>query len=317
MKRLDISQTEMGELLGRKKQPWVSSKLNNLGNKAEDLSDADKYFVEAVINVLNNRDTYKFTYQEITELDLGELAANEINDPTLDVAAWLAFAKERKSGLQHWRTQLMEKDRAQSQSIEQLKSRKKQLKSQVKLLQSQQGKLLLHRRLLGGIVVVLLLMLIGCIFIEPSSDFKCPDDGGAGEIDFPKNFAEVPREIELRGKFCQGNQEGYGWLFLIIRDSAGNVREWPKEVRGDGPGNIQADEEGNWATTILEYGAQKDSLFDLELKMVDAIGHEEIIKWLEKGKATGKYPPFRFSGRAKAYHLDLVPDIKIIQVRPN
>ena len=300
LNKLKLSQTLLGEKLGRKEQSWVSNKLNGLGDNPEELTEAQIVFLQDVIKVINGKISYAFSFDEITLLDFRELTENEIMH--LEFEQWVKLLKERHPSLKEWISNQKEKELLLIQKIQ---------------------RLLLQNRVLYSVFVILGIVMGLIAFKSLKSgrieiaDCRQPNFGGQIYLD---NFTTVTREIDLCGKVCDVSKDYSYWLFFNKRHESGEVDKWPKGKRVFEEGDelsITLDKFGNWCATIFESGSAKDTIFDLELIKVDSIGNFEIKNWFKFCDSAGFYPPFNFTSQAKYFQIDLIEGIRTIKIRPN
>lgn len=302
LKKLEITQSEIASEYAKKvNQSWVAKKLGELGNNEKKLTSEQTTFIQRVLEIVNAKikANFQINFNDIIALDFGTLTHNEINNEELSLKETVNILLERQKNLED--------------KINNTHSNPLQLEK----------KILTQKRQLIGLSTFSFLMFFLLLFF-----CKCENDGfectgkDDGKIFF-ENYAKTPREIHLCGQVC-GNSSKFIWLFLL-KKSSGKIERWPKGRRivtdDDRPGHIKPDQYGNWCDIFYEYGSEQDTIFDLELRAVDTIGHLDIQNWLDTGfvkqneAIENPFPAFQFSDSAKHYLLDVVNDIEIIQSR--
>jgi hypothetical protein len=108
--------------------------------------------------------------------------------------------------------------------------------------------------------------------------------GPQGHIDLFDD-TPVPRRFDCTGS-ATGIPEGKH-LWLVEEDSQHNM--WPKDALG--PDGIVPDGKGRWRNWFEENGYP--GTFSISLVVADSAASANIRKWLEDGKAKGKFDALR------------------------
>lgn len=109
-------------------------------------------------------------------------------------------------------------------------------------------------------------------------------DKAVGTIDYPTPGSMVGRTIKCSGSVSNLSRDQHLWLIVEV-----NEKLWPKE------GSVQPQKDGSWVHTIFEDPPKEreGGLFSIALYVVNSEAHQRIQNWLDSGRSTHQYPPFK------------------------